>query len=82
MVSVSTRSILMSSHGVLVLLFQLESIAALRDSPVEVTFFTSSKQTVVQAAAGADFSLALVKEEPVGEQTTASTSTTHDHQRR
>jgi len=40
---------------------QLESIAAYRDSPVDVTYFTSHKLEVVQAAAGQDFTLALVK---------------------
>lgn len=39
-----------------------ESVAALRDRPIEVTYFSSNKLHVVQAATGGDFTLALVKE--------------------
>jgi alpha-tubulin suppressor-like RCC1 family protein len=41
---------------------QLESIAATRDSPVEVAYFSQRGLRVEQVATGGDFTLALVKE--------------------
>ena len=65
--------------------FKVESIAALRDSPVEVTFFPSSGQQVVQASVGTDFTLALIKD-PVTpaileKQTAIATAAARAHRR-
>jgi alpha-tubulin suppressor-like RCC1 family protein len=42
---------------------QLESIAATRDAPVEVAYFSKRGLHVLQVATGADFTLALVEED-------------------
>jgi hypothetical protein len=52
----------------------LESIAAWRDSPVESAFFSQHGLHVEQAVAGADFTLALVREDAA--QASAKTAST------
>ena len=48
---------------------QLESVAAGRESPVRSKFFEERGYQVVAAAAGADFTLALIKEDATKQQT-------------